>query len=243
MSILKEFCSIFLDALFPIPQAERDVLAMDVEQARHILPRANDFPIPEAASVFAYKDERVRRLIWALKYKKSLQAAEIGGFALYRMLSTYANVAGQIVVVPMPITRKRRRERGYNQCELLADVIEKFDKTDKESSLGHGQGKILVVRGLLARVRHTSRQTLKDRAHRLESVTDIFAVDEKALEQFRTAIKHGGAEIVETKAVERNQPLIIVIDDVVTTGSTMRDAINTLKAAGLQNVFGLSVAH
>jgi predicted amidophosphoribosyltransferase len=36
---------------------------------------------------------------------------------------------------------------------------------------------------------------------------------------------------------------IIIIDDVVTTGSTMNSAINTLRAAGAKNISGVGIAH
>ena len=40
----------------------------------------------------------------------------------------------------------------------------------------------------------------------------------------------------------KNIPLII-IDDVITTGSTMFEAMETLKKAGFDDVHGLSLAH
>ena len=179
-------------------------------------------------SVFAYKDERVWRLIWSLKYKKSRKAARIGGHVLHRVLSGYGKAAGPILVVPMPITRKRRRERGFNQCELLSDEIENLD-TDK---------RLIIARDLLLRVRHKSRQTLKDRRERLESARDIFAVNETAAKDLLE--KLGGNPPATSPSANH---LLIVIDDVVTTGSTIRDAVMTLRAAGFENVYGLSVAH
>ena len=221
-SALRALYSAVLEAVFPTPAAELEALSMNGEQALSLLPRASQFPIAEACSIFSYKDERAWRLIWALKYKKSRRAAEITGYALNSILDVYARAAGRIIIVPMPITQRRRRERGYNQCELLADAIEKIGSANN----------IFIIRDLLFRVRHKSRQTLKDRSHRLASAEDLFAVNEDAAQR----IKNEGIPV-------RNDELIIVIDDVVTTGGTIRDAVHTLRRAGFQNAFGLSVAH
>src|SRR5690348_6956897 len=132
MSPLRAIFLTCLEALFPTPEAERVVLAMDGVAAWHDLPRAKNFPIREACSVYAYKNEMVWRLVWAIKYKKSRLGAAIAGYALHKVLSFYASVGPQILVVPIPISRQRRRERGYNQCELILDAIEKLEKFEAE---------------------------------------------------------------------------------------------------------------
>ena len=190
----------------------------------HLLPRASDMPIPEATSIFHYKDERVSRLVWAIKYKKSLKGASLAAHSLYRILSSFESVIPEgmrMLIIPMPIAKARRRERGYNQCELILNEIEKSDS----------QKFFIFNKNLLERVRHTSRQTLKDRRERLESIQAIFAVNEKAL-----------AALANTNP-NLNGFFVVVIDDVITTGSTMRDAIGTLRNAGFKNTYGLSFAH
>lgn len=216
MPILRSLVSTALDAVFPVPQCEAEVLWLSPEQAWHSLPRAEQFPIPEACSVFAYKDEHVWRLIWGIKYKKSRMAAATAAYALYQILSVYALCSSPVIVVPMPITAKRRRERGYNQCELILAEMEKLNKDNR----------LRMESGLLRRSRHKSRQTLKDREERLESARDIFTLNEQPAGT-RTA----------------SNSFVVVIDDVITTGSTMRDAVQTMRRGGYANTFGLSVAH
>ncbi len=218
---LRAFFNTLADALFPVHPAEQAVLGMDVTRLFASLPRAPFAPIHEACSIFAYKDERVCRLVWCIKYKKSRKGAALAGFALNRMLHSFAQVVPEdvrVLVVPMPIAPARRRQRGYNQCELILDEIERLDV-----------GQLIFSRDLLVRVRHTSRQTLKDRRERLASIQDIFAVDEKALERFRQ--------------IGPEKFFVVVIDDVITTGSTMRNAIGALRQAGFKNAYGLSLAH
>ena len=214
------FFNTVIDALFPIHPAEREALAMHESDLFKLLPRATDAPIPEACSIFHYKDERVFHLVWSIKYKKSLKGASLAGHALFRILRSFESVVPKemrILIVPMPVTKARRRERGFNQCELIIDEIAKLD-IDKH---------LIFARNLLIRVRHTSRQTLKDRRERLKSIQDTFAVNEKARPLRSDLSNH----------------FVVVIDDVITTGSTMRDAVGTLRRAGFKNAYGLSLAH
>ncbi len=220
MPLTRAFSAFFntvADALFPVHPAEREALAMDESGLFKLLPRAIDAPIPEACSVFHYKDERVFHLVWSIKYKKSLKGASLAAHALFRILRSFESVIPKdmrILIIPMPITKARRRERGFNQCELIADAIARLD-SDKHFLFAHD---------LLIRVRHTSRQTLKDRRERLKSIQDTFAVNPRS-------------------DLNRSDLFVVVIDDVITTGSTMRDAVGTLRRSGFKNTYGLSLAH
>lgn len=65
------------------------------------------------------------------------------------------------LVLPMPLSRERLAERGFNQALLLAQALAP-DKTEAS---------------LLLRVRHTAAQTALDREDRLGNVKGAFAVD------------------------------------------------------------------
>lgn len=215
-----------LDALFPKSPEEREIELLSPEQAFAFLPRATKLTADRAESgdadvysVFAYKDPLVSRLVWSLKYAKSGHAADICGYALARKAQELADAAGlssdsPITIVPIPMTAKRRRERGFDQVALLADMLEKHATRVLA-------GRQVSVARLLRRTAHSSRQTLKGRAERIESARGIF-------ESIPFAPTNGS---------------VIVIDDVVTTGSTIGSAIETLKKSGYQRVTGLSVAH
>lgn len=236
MSLLKTALSIFTEALFPFSPAEKELFSYSPESACEILPPAPAFtglavPLPEAHAVFAYKDKRVEKLVWNIKYKKSALAVKIGGYALWREL-VQKGEPSHIILIPMPITDRRRRERGFNQCELLVDEIAKLNR-EKEN--GRPNISLRIEKDTLTRTHHASRQTLKGRADRVESAKGVFAVNElneKATEKSAEKI-----------AEQFKDSTIIIIDDVITTGSTMREAIDTLKAAGFENVHGLALAH
>jgi ComF family protein len=64
-------------------------------------------------------------------------------------------------LLPMPLSRERLRERGYNQAHVLARALDASK----------------VVHGVLVRVRDTPPQRTLPRSERLRAVQDAFAVD------------------------------------------------------------------
>ncbi|MFA6554642.1 MAG: phosphoribosyltransferase family protein [Candidatus Paceibacterota bacterium] len=235
---------IIIDALFPISSADKELFSYTPEQAFKKLPPAPLSPISYTHSIFAYKDELVTRLVWNIKYKKSEKAVKIGGYALYQNIARYHFRSDElqrnevdirkITLIPIPITSKRRKERGYNQCELLLDEVKLLDI----------ENKLIIRKDLLERIQHLSRQTLKNREERLESAKNIFAVNEKTVQMIRDSQISVMDDLVhkENQISLRNIPLI-VIDDVITTGSTMKEAMKTLREFGFKNVKGISLAH
>lgn len=228
MFIISTLYSTILDALFPLSAAEKEILSLTPNEAVKKLSPAPPFyglavELPSAQSVFAYKDKRVSKLVWHIKYKKSPAAIRIGGFALHNALISI-NSGGadrrplSTIIIPIPITSRRRKERGYNQCELLLDEIERLEN---ESELG----RFTTRKDILVRVHHDKRQTLKGRADRVKDAEGIFDVN--------------GSVITDQL---KNSP-IVIIDDVITTGSTLHEAIRTMENAGFTDVRGLSLAH
>lgn len=227
--IFQSLLSIILEAIFPLSPAERELFSYSPEDALRRLPPSLPYagltvPLPETKSILAYRDDRVSKLIWNIKYKKSKQAVQIGGYLLYtNLLGANFEQESSLTIVPMPISRERRRERGYNQCELLTDEIQRLATINQPSQ----NSTLIIINDLLQRAKHLDRQTTKNRADRLDLAKGIFSLNPKRL----------------TSLLCNPEMVIVVIDDVITTGSTMRSALDTLKFAGFKNVYGLSLAH
>ena len=113
------------------------------------------------------------------------------------------------LIIPVPLSKNRLKERGYNQAELIAEYFsEKI--------------KIQICAGALMKTKDTPAQvSVKNRKERLKNLDGAFAVK--------------NPELVEGKN-------IILIDDVSTTGATLREAKKTLKLAGAKKVLALVVA-
>ena len=149
----------------------------------------------------------VQKAVHRLKYQRDLALAE----TLAGVLLTLVRNEGWAVevVVPVPLGRMRRRERGYNQAALLAFPL----------ALGLG----VPFRGkALARVRETASQVGLGAEARRRNVAGAFAVAQPravegktvllvddvmttgaTLDAAATALKSGGARWVFAVTVAR----------------------------------------
>ena len=120
--------------------------------------------------------------------------------------------AGGDLVVPVPVHTVRARERGYDQAVLLATVI-----ADALS---------LPMARLLERHRRTIAQFELDRAQRATNVTGAFRLRDQ-----------GGRGTTDPEG-----RWVILVDDVMTTGSTLAACGHVLLETGALAVSGLTVA-
>lgn len=74
--------------------------------------------------------------------------------------------------------------------------------------------------GILQRIRETSQQALLSQADRSENVRDAFAA-----------------------AADANGLSVLIVDDVATTGSTLRECAKALRQQGAEPVYGIAVSH
>lgn len=115
---------------------------------------------------------------------------------------------GKPFLVPIPLSAKRLRKRGYKQAELLAKELGKRFK--------------LEMQPLLKRVKETKPQYGLKREERQKNMKEAF--------EFNSKIKAQHAKVA------------ILVDDVLTTGSTMQAAAKVLKRNGFENVWGVALA-
>ncbi len=106
----------------------------------------------------------VSELIHQLKYEQRRRIADYMGCELGAILSSYAAVWGNPVLLPVPLHRVRLRERGYNQSLLLAEKI------------AHEAG-LLVQSRLLLRKRQTETQTMLNATARQKNVGGAFTLE------------------------------------------------------------------
>ncbi len=103
-----------------------------------------------------------RGLVHTLKYRQGLHAlADLE--ALVRRNAYVTDFLAGAVLVPVPLHARKLRERGYNQSQLLAEVL---------SRAAGG----LPVMPLLERVVDTGSQTAFDRRERRENLKNAFAL-------------------------------------------------------------------
>jgi predicted amidophosphoribosyltransferase len=113
------------------------------------------------------------------------------------------------LLVPVPVSDARLAERGFNQAERLADVVSRL--------------RGIPQLPLLIRTHHTGKQSFKSRAERLADMKYAFGVnpDESVRLQLEAWLNTAEAQ---------TGPLqIIVVDDIYTTGSTIRACAETIR--------------
>jgi ComF family protein len=106
----------------------------------------------------------VRSALHALKYAGERRLADPLGAAV--AARWHEAGAGGDLLVPVPVHDQRRRERGYDQAELIA--------------LAAGQALRLPVANAVIREQATLAQYRLDRRHRADNVRDAFAVRREA---------------------------------------------------------------
>jgi len=151
-----------LDFIFPPTKTELELRELSVSDVFERLPTAPPTEYPFIYSIFSYQNPLVKELVWQIKYKRNKHAISIAGYSLYTRLST---IEGDITLVPVPISKSRRRERGYNQSELIVNEIVKMDNNRFKADFN------LVKRNV-----DIEKQTFKNKNDRFKNTKDIFKV-------------------------------------------------------------------
>ncbi len=182
-------------------------------ETRCMLCQRTDPPFERAVAYGSY-DNVLRDLVHLLKFQQVRPAAAVLG----RMLAeTIANLeqtmpAGTILVVPVPLHRRKRAQRGFNQAETIARGALK--------QLSHPR-RFALCSGVLVRRRETGSQIGLTRHQRRENLRGAFAVSDP------------------TRILNRD---ILLVDDVYTTGTTASECARVLRRAGAARVWVATVA-
>lgn len=159
-----------------------------------------------------YHDERVRALVWELKYYANKHAAELAGALLAEELLAIAQEElGKPLLIPIPMHPVRRRQRGHNQTELLCKAALKV----------LGPGIFDYAPDVLIRTTNTTQQQGLERMKRLQNVKDSM-------------------HVMQPNVI--NGRVCVVIDDVTTTGATFAEAKRALKQAKARRIHCVALA-
>jgi ComF family protein len=117
------------------------------------------------------------------------------------------------LVVPIPLHWFRQKKRGFNQSALLGKhIAQRWDLSLSED---------LLVRG-----KYTFPQAELKKKERRGNIRGAFKINKKP----------------PLNSLISQCPSILLIDDIWTTGATMREAGRVLKEARFKEVWGLALA-
>lgn len=126
-------------------------------------------------------------------------------------LDFYKKLSLNFVIQPVPLSKTKYNERGFNQASLISSFFQRFLH--------------FPIINLLIRKKETSSQAqTKNKRGRYLNVQDAFAIQQ------------------ERRGLIYQTPNIILIDDVVTSGSTIKEAVKILKETGAKKVYVLALA-
>lgn len=170
-------------------------------------------------SIYDYAHPDVRKSIKLLKYKNRKKLSKTFAEIMYpRILEELSDLFilenfRNVLLIPIPLSRKRIRERGFNQSELICRELIKLnqEKTFK------------LIKNVLIKPKDGIHQAhIKNRQQRLKNIQGSFILKNKNLIQGKN---------------------IILIDDIATTGATLAEARKTLQQGGARKIIAFTIAH
>ena len=125
---------------------------------------AGRIPLKAGAALLLFRQGNLAQtIVHQIKYEGNLAMAQQYGRLLGAELQSSGRFSNIDCHVPVPLHRRRKRQRGYNQSELLCDAM---------AEVMH----LPVVAGNLYRRRYTDTQTHKNRQARMDNMKEVFAV-------------------------------------------------------------------
>lgn len=106
-------------------------------------------------AAFVYEDE-VEKAVRAMKFSNQPKNAETLAFMMYECIMEQENVPDFDVIVPVPMHKRKRMRRGYNQSGLIAYELGRYMN--------------IPVENLLDKIRDTKAQSLLGREERLKNL-------------------------------------------------------------------------
>jgi ComF family protein len=158
----------------------------------------------------------LRALLHLLKYDGLEPVAAKLGALLAAQVAAVDGLPAKMLVVPVPLYKRKRRERGFNQAELLARAV--CDAMRRLRPEWKGE---LAPPGMMLRKRDTRSQAELSAAQRRRNLRGVFSVPDRDRLRGRD---------------------VLLVDDIYTTGATARACSEALKKAGAARVWVATVA-
>ena len=169
----------------------------------------------DSGSALLLHDETAKKLIYGLKFRNKRDNAELLGFLMALQFQEVLTLWKADALIPVPLHKKRLRERGFNQAELIAETFSFWLKKLYGLDLP-------VLSDFLLRSKNTKPQRTLEAGMREGNV--------------------GNAFVISPAAPALPLRSVVLIDDIFTSGSTISACAETLKKAGIRYVHFLTAS-
>lgn len=170
------------------------------------------FPDGNIIAAGSYQNPYLRETIHYLKYRWLKELARpLADLIIKSLLLKFSKDFfnnPNIVLVPVPLHPKKLKQRGFNQAELIANLIGNYFNLDTKLAL--------------KKIRLTKPQmTIEGKNERRENLKNAFVCGDKNSVADKT---------------------VFLIDDVMTTGATLKECGRALKHTGAKKIWKIVAA-
>ena len=180
--------------------------------------------------IYDYRHPIIKKSLWLLKYSGKKRLAGVFAEVLYeKILEELSDLIvlenfTEPLLIPIPLSPERYKERGFNQAELICQELVKINKSRQKNN---NDLNFYFEKKVLIKPKETEHQArLRDRKIRLKNLSGSFAL---------------GSNAEKAKLIKNRN--VILIDDITTTGATLNEARKILKQAGGRKIIAFTVAH
>ena len=154
-------------------------------------------PLVSNYSIFTY-NEQMQAMIAKWKYRGDYVLANAFKIHVSELfIKQFTHLTKNLIIVPIPLSKERIKERGFNQAKVLASFLP------------------IKSQEIMTRV-HSEKQSKKTRHERI-STKNPFKVNGKV------------------------NKTVILVDDIYTTGTTLRHAASVLRKNGCPEVYAYTL--
>ena len=174
-----------------------------------------DSPLNRLFVVSDYQNKLLAKSIHSFKYNFARDLSQPLGQLMVSTMSHFSSFAVPEIIVPIPLHQRRLRWRGFNQSELLADVIAKNLLAGME---------IEVLTNAIERKRFTKPQMkVKNYEARQRNLQNCFVANQDLYQKIKTK-------------------RVLLVDDVCTTGSTIDECAKELRKLHPKSISAIVLA-
>lgn len=179
---------------------------------------------------YEYKN-LIRKLILKYKFSDCAYLSNMFGNVILNNKKINEIFEKYDIIIPVPMDKIKKSQRGYNQTELITKYIEKNIKLKNDYKFEDDNVKFSYYEKEKCKLTNADKCLVKNKSTKTQSTLSA----EKRKENIKNAFLVKNKNVIENKN-------IILFDDIATTGSTINEISKILKNAGASKILVLVIA-